>query len=89
MQEALTNSLRHAGPQARAWVTVRHESGELAVKVTDDGLGQGACEAGEGETGHGLVGIRERVALYGGLLRIGPRPEGGFEVDARFPLKDT
>ncbi|WP_326830153.1 sensor histidine kinase [Streptosporangium sp. NBC_01810] len=89
VQEALTNSLRHAGPQARAWVTVRHESGELAVKVTDDGLGQGACEAGEGETGHGLVGIRERVALYGGLLRIGPRPEGGFEVDARFPLKDT
>ncbi|WP_030904599.1 sensor histidine kinase [Streptosporangium amethystogenes] len=89
VQEALTNSLRHAGPQARAWVTVRHESGELAVRVTDDGLGQKAGETSEGATGHGLVGIRERVALYGGLLRIGPRPEGGFEVDARFPLKDT
>ncbi|MGJ6961801.1 sensor histidine kinase [Streptosporangium sp. G11] len=110
VQEALTNSLRHAGPQARAWVTVRHEPGGLAVHVEDDGLGPKAHERGDrndgddgndrddgddrdrdGEevTGHGLAGIRERVALYGGLLRIGPRPGGGFEVNARFPLKDT
>ncbi|MFF3439276.1 sensor histidine kinase [Streptosporangium sp. NPDC002721] len=89
VQEALTNSLRHAGPRARAWVTVRHEPGELAVQVEDDGLGPGARDPGEEVTGHGLAGIRERVALYGGLLRIGPRPGGGFEVNARFPLKDT
>ncbi|MEU4833390.1 sensor histidine kinase [Streptosporangium sp. NPDC023615] len=89
VQEALTNSLRHAGPRARAWVTVRHEPDALAVSVADDGLGPGAGGDDEEVTGHGLAGIRERVALYGGLLRIGPRPGGGFEVDARFPLKDT
>jgi len=89
VQEALTNSLRHAGPQARAWVTVRHEPGELAIQVEDDGLGPRAREEDAEVAGHGLVGIRERVALYGGLLRIGPRDGGGFEVNARFPLKDT
>ncbi|MEV7009065.1 sensor histidine kinase [Streptosporangium sp. NPDC051022] len=88
VQEALTNSLRHAGPLARAWVTVRHEHGQLAVRVEDDGQGVRTAQGGE-RTGHGLVGIRERVALYGGVLRIGPRPEGGFEVNARFPLKDV
>ncbi|GAA3817476.1 sensor histidine kinase [Sphaerisporangium flaviroseum] len=90
IQEALTNSLRHAGPAARAWVTVRHEPSELLVQVEDDGLG-GTGEFARGpddRPGHGLVGIRERVALYGGILRIGPRHGGGFEVRARFPLKD-
>ncbi|GAA2877106.1 sensor histidine kinase [Streptosporangium fragile] len=89
VQEALTNSLRHAGPQARAWVTVRHGPGELAVQVEDDGRGPEAGDPDAEPAGHGLVGIRERVALYGGLLRIGPRPGGGFEVNARFPLKET
>ncbi|GII51789.1 two-component sensor histidine kinase [Planotetraspora thailandica] len=89
VQEALTNSLRHAGPAARAWVTVRQEPGELMVHVEDDGRGAAAelVKNGAG-SGHGLVGIRERVALYGGVLRIGPRDGGGFEVRARFPLKD-
>ncbi len=90
VQEALTNSLRHAGPAARAWVTVRHEPSELLVQVEDDGRG-GTGEFTRGpddRPGHGLVGIRERVALYGGILRIGPRQGGGFEVRARFPLKD-
>ncbi|MFG1880074.1 sensor histidine kinase [Sphaerisporangium sp. NPDC049003] len=90
IQEALTNSLRHAGPAARAWVTVRHEQSELLVQVEDDGRG-GTGEFTRGpddRQGHGLVGIRERVALYGGILRIGPRQGGGFEVRARFPLKD-
>ncbi|MEV0970601.1 sensor histidine kinase [Microtetraspora glauca] len=88
IQEALTNSLRHAGPAARAWVTVRRESRELLVHVEDDGRGPAAEQRPPGRTGHGLVGIRERVALYGGVLRIGPRDGGGFEVSARFPLKD-
>ncbi|AWS42615.1 sensor histidine kinase [Streptosporangium sp. 'caverna'] len=88
VQEALTNSLRHAGPEARAWVTVRHEPGELAIQIEDDGLGPPAGGSDGEQGGHGLVGIRERVALYGGLLRIGPRSGGGFEVNARFPLKD-
>nr|WP_245653202.1 sensor histidine kinase [Herbidospora sakaeratensis] len=87
VQEALTNSLRHAGPAARAWVTVRHEPSELMVHVEDDGHGL-VLKRENGGKGHGLVGIKERVALYGGVLRIGPRPGGGFEVRARFPLKD-
>jgi signal transduction histidine kinase len=97
VQEALTNSLRHAGPAARAWVTVRQEPSELTVHIEDDGRGfpgKGAGTVpertpgtGQGK-GHGLVGIKERVALYGGVLRIGPRQGGGFEVRAMFPLKD-
>ncbi|MEU8246520.1 histidine kinase [Nonomuraea sp. NPDC048916] len=85
VQEGLTNSLRHAGAGARAVVTVRHEPHELDVRVEDDGRGGGPLPGGPG---HGLVGIRERVALYGGFLSIGPRSGGGFEVRARFPLKD-
>ncbi|WP_113702377.1 sensor histidine kinase [Nonomuraea lactucae] len=84
VQEGLTNTLRHAGAGAEALVTVRHEPYELDVSVEDDGRGGQPS----GEQGHGLVGIRERVALYGGILSVGPRPGGGFEVRARFPLKD-
>ncbi|MFF4618538.1 sensor histidine kinase [Nonomuraea jabiensis] len=84
-QEGLTNSLRHAGAGAKAVVTVRHDPHELDVRVQDDGLGAAGVSA---RPGHGLVGIRERVALYGGILNIGPLPGGGFEVRARFPLKD-
>ena len=85
VQEGLTNSLRHAGPRAGAVVTVRHRPGELDVRVEDDGLGAAAPSE---RSGHGLVGIRERVALCGGILSIGPKAGGGFEVRARFPLKD-
>ncbi|GIH64170.1 sensor histidine kinase [Microbispora siamensis] len=89
VQEALTNSLRHAGPAARAWVTVRHEPNELSIHVEDDGRGAAEESVRIGGKGHGLVGIRERVALYGGVLRIGPRAGGGFEVRARFPLNHS
>lgn len=85
VQEALTNSLRHAGPGASAVVTVRHRWCELDVRVVDDGRG-GAAEPEE--PGLGLVGISERVALCGGILNVGPKSGGGFEVRARFPLKD-
>lgn len=88
VQEGLTNSLRHAGAAAHAVVTVRHRPDELGVEVLDDGRGQPARpEETPGErNGHGLVGIRERVAIYGGILKVGPRPGGGFEIRARFPL---
>ncbi|NUR92707.1 MAG: sensor histidine kinase [Nonomuraea sp.] len=85
VQEGLTNSLRHAGAGAEALVTVGHTAAGLDVRVEDDGKG---AASPNGRPGHGLVGIRERVALYGGILTIGPRPGGGFEVRARFPLKD-
>jgi signal transduction histidine kinase len=86
VQEALTNVVKHAGP-ARAQVTIRYRDHEVAVEVTDDGRGVGAV-AGDGRrgTGHGLIGMRERVQAFGGDLEIGPRPGGGFRVAARLPL---
>jgi signal transduction histidine kinase len=82
VQEALTNALKHAGP-ARAWVTVRYEPDALVLEILDDGAGGPSVDGG---SGHGLVGMRERVALYGGELAAGRRPEGGFAVRARLPL---
>jgi signal transduction histidine kinase len=81
VQEALTNALKHA--QARhADVTLRYAPGELGIEVRDDGTGGGS---GNG-AGFGLVGIRERVKIYGGTMTAGAAPEGGFVVDARLPL---
>ena len=82
VQEALTNSLRHAGAH-RATVRVDVAGGNLRVVVSADGAGQnGARRPG----GHGLVGMRERVAVYGGTLEVGPAPGGGFRVDAAIPF---
>ena len=81
IQEALTNTLRHAFA-SRVWVIVRRREGELEVEVLDDGVGPAATGAADGR---GLVGMRERVALFGGELEAGKRPEGGFRVWARFP----
>jgi signal transduction histidine kinase len=81
LQEALTNSLKHAGP-ARASVSVRYLHDTVELEVNDDGT---AAAAPNGD-GHGLVGMRERIALYGGELAVGPRKSGGFAVVARFPL---
>jgi signal transduction histidine kinase len=86
VQEALTNVVKHAGP-ARAQVTIRYRDQDVMVEVTDDGRGVGA-PAGDGRagSGHGLIGMRERVAAFGGDLEVGPRPGGGFRVAARLPL---
>jgi signal transduction histidine kinase len=81
VQEALTNTLKHAHA-TRADVAVRYGSGELDVEVSDNGTG-GSDGSG---TGSGLVGMRERVNLFGGSLSTGPSPGGGFTVSARFPL---
>jgi signal transduction histidine kinase len=81
VQEALTNALKHAGP-ARAHVTVRYAVAELELEITDDGPGTG----NGGGSGRGLAGIRERVAVYGGMLESGPRREGGYALRARLPL---
>ena len=82
VQEGLTNALKHAGP-ARAEVLVRYGERELELSVSDDGRGHDPQSNGGG---HGLVGMRERVALYGGELEAGPRPDGGFRLRARLPL---
>jgi signal transduction histidine kinase len=82
VQEALTNALKHAGP-ARARVTVSYEPCALRLEISDDGPGTSSQQHG----GHGLVGMRERVALYGGHLEVSPRAGGGFSVRARLPLE--
>ncbi len=81
VQEALTNTLKHAGP-ARASVVVRYEPGAVELEVLDDGPGA----AGGNGSGHGLAGIGERVAVYGGELASGRRPEGGYALRARLPF---
>jgi signal transduction histidine kinase len=86
-QEALTNTLKHAGP-ARAELLVHYGRDTLEITAVDDGHGSQPTGNGRGHRGgQGLVGMRERVSLFGGELRAGPRPEGGFAVFARFPLQ--
>ena len=82
MQEALTNTLKYAGP-ARAWVTLRWRDDELELEVANDGR----TDASSNGTGHGLAGMRERVALCGGTLETGPRDGGGFVVRCHLPLE--
>jgi signal transduction histidine kinase len=86
VQEALTNALKHAGP-ASARVTVRYGDTALDVEIADDGEGAPAGGGHEANgDGHGLVGMRERVALFGGDLATGRRRGGGYAVRARLPL---
>jgi signal transduction histidine kinase len=86
VQEALTNVVKHAGP-ARAQVVVGYGDRDVTVEVTDDGRGVVAPTGdGQARVGHGLIGMRERVAAFGGDLEAGPRPGGGFRVAARLPL---
>ncbi len=84
VQESVTNVVRHAGTTA-CRVTVDHRDDEVVVDVTDDGRGRGSTT----DTGFGLLGMRERVALLHGEFSAGPRPEGGFRVTARLPLRAT
>jgi signal transduction histidine kinase len=86
VQEALTNVVRHAGP-ATARVAVRYAPDRVAVEVVDDG--RGGEVAGQDRSGHGIAGMRERAALYGGTLEAGPLPGGGFRVAAILPLEGS
>jgi signal transduction histidine kinase len=90
VQEALTNVLKHAGC-AHAEVKVGYVEDAVTIEVSDDGPGiqeGGLVWADTALDGRGLTGMRERVALFGGELRAGPRPEGGFTVLARLPVGD-
>jgi signal transduction histidine kinase len=78
-QEALTNALKHAGP-ARARLVLRYRESEVELEVVDDG-----SSSANGDGGHGLIGMRERVAVFGGTLEADRLPEGGFRVLARLP----
>jgi signal transduction histidine kinase len=81
IQEALTNALRHAGP-ARARVVLRYHQDYLELEIADDGPGTGDASG----PGYGLIGMRERVSVYGGELQAGRRPEGGYALRVRLPL---
>ncbi|MFJ8579824.1 sensor histidine kinase [Micromonospora sp. NPDC093277] len=85
VQEALTNVVRHAAP-ARCRVSIVARDGEVRVEVTDDGPGTRMPPPNR-HAGHGLIGMRERVLMYGGSFHAGPRPEGGFGVAARLPCE--
>jgi signal transduction histidine kinase len=85
VQESMTNVLKHAGAGAKAGVTIIRSRATVRVSVHDDGAGPSGRSPG---TAHGIVGMRERVAAYGGTLRTGARPGGGFEVEASIPLPE-
>jgi signal transduction histidine kinase len=89
VQEALTNTLKHAHA-SRAQVGVRYVDNALELQVLDDGRGAQAVNGDSEPAGHGLIGMRERVALFGGELTAGPRGAGdGYEVRARLPLEEA
>ena len=87
VQEALTNAIRHAGP-ARARVRVSFTADDLELEITDTGKGTARSGPATGPVGHGLVGMQERLTLYGGHLETGRPRGGGFEVTARIPLTE-
>ncbi len=84
IQEALTNVLKHAGPQARAEVSVETGEREVTIEIKDDGVGRTLLPG----AGHGIAGMRERAQLLGGTLEAGPRRTGGFSVLARLPITE-
>jgi signal transduction histidine kinase len=85
VQEALTNVIKHAG-RVRATVAVRYSDDAVTVEVDDEGSPERDSLSAAAATGHGLVGMRERVAMYHGDLEVGPGPIGGFHVAARLPF---
>jgi signal transduction histidine kinase len=95
VQEALTNVIKHAGSPSRVDVLVGHRPGSLTIEVLDDGRGVSAHPSGSAVgdglpgSGHGLIGMRERVELWGGELSVGPAPGGGYRVKALLPYGET
>ncbi|MPY97113.1 MAG: sensor histidine kinase [Actinophytocola sp.] len=89
VQEALTNTLKHAGQGAAATVTVALRDDAIEVDVVDDGAGKAhpvlAADAGPDAGGNGLIGMRERASVFGGRLSVGPAPGGGWRVHAVIP----
>lgn len=89
VQESLTNTLKHAGPGARAQVRITRGEDSVEVEVTDDGAGRAPVLAGSRPLpgGNGVIGMRERAHIFGGTLEAGPHSNGGWRVHARLPTK--
>lgn len=87
IQEALTNVRKHAGPDAKAEVSVVRVGPNTEITVIDNGTGNGDGATGGDGGGHGLLGMRERVSALGGTCTAGPRYGGGFRVQAILPVK--
>jgi signal transduction histidine kinase len=86
VQETLTNATRHSGPGTQVTVQLIWSANALVVAVTDDGSGAPEQPTRTLSTGHGLVGLGERIALLGGRLQAGPAPDGGFRVSVTLPV---
>jgi hypothetical protein len=89
IQEALTTVVKHAGTGARCVVSVGYTDSDLVIRVTDDGglpVALPSVSVAAHGTGHGIIGMRERVHLCGGTFSAGPLPDGGFQVTAALPL---
>jgi signal transduction histidine kinase len=86
VQEALTNALRHAGSGAKAELVLRYSAEAVEVSIVDDGAGR-RHDTPDRPGGHGLVGMRERVAVHNGTCAVGPLPEGGWRVWVRLPVR--
>src|SRR5690606_26700599 len=84
VQEAVTNVLRHAAAR-RLECTITYGDEVIELRVVDDGVGPTRSAPG----GHGLVGMRERAAVYGGTVEVGPGPQGGYVVRAVLPVPDS
>jgi signal transduction histidine kinase len=87
IQEALTNVQKHAGPDAKAEVSVVRVGSRLEITVIDNGAAEAKTQGPPDGGGHGLIGMRERVGALGGTLTAGPRYGGGFRVQAILPLQ--
>ena len=85
VQESLTNCLKHSGA-TRATVTIRYRPAGLEIEIADNGEGHSAAEGQQGTGGRGQLGMRERVAMFGGEIDMGPS-EGGYRVRARLPYE--
>jgi signal transduction histidine kinase len=85
VQECLTNVRKHAGPDAKAVVTVDCDPTQVRIVVRDDGSGMRE----DGDPGHGLLGIRERAKLFGGKMTAGDGDNGGFAVNVEIPIPPT
>ncbi|MEV5600795.1 sensor histidine kinase [Streptomyces sp. NPDC052299] len=94
VQESLTNVAKHADPGTRCHVMVHADDHEVRIEITDDGGGRAsrtprASRPATAPGGHGIIGMRERIALHGGSFYAGPRPAGGFEVQATLPIEES